>query len=329
MEENQLADSVQVNPVSTPVVRIQPTTQIVPSIPPFDPDTYSTTSSLNSGVSVDVDRRREFGIEPEVSQMGQSPPIPHFDQDDYSLQSSIETGATPDSDRRQEFGIGSEVSPVLEAVNPQEAAQTFASDSTSLIKKPKYHINSILFYFGPDLDYDPELLKNVYSSDMSKEEIIKGIDSIIANYGSILFAYERKSESIDEFHELIQLQFCYLRNLMRGPRVKMAAMQVSDIVNFQNSLGSQQEQVDPFVEANNLDQTIPQDTVNATQVQIPENELIDKIYKEYQNSPTDVYGKPVVDVDAANISLIKPSIGGYKEDFAIRIINKRKNVRYL
>jgi hypothetical protein len=170
-------------------------------------------------------------------------------------------------------------------------AVNFATSEVKDEHAPKYHLNSILFYFGSTTkpDWDLELEANVYNNaKLKKEEIIKFSDSVIANYGSILFVYIRKSDTIQEFHELIQLQFCYLRNLARGTRTKMAMVPISSLTNFANKLngGSTNDQLrNDFVEPldsvsqagdNNVQDTVisnPQNTqtIQSTQVQIAPN----------------------------------------------------------
>ena len=220
-------------------------------------------------------------------------------------------------------GNGDNKPPVNEIQNVGSVGSSETNNTTpfavdSVQSHPvKYHKNSILFYFGSieNPDWDLELEKNVYSAKMTKEEIVEGIDAIIMNYGSTLFVYGRESESLDEFHELIQLQFCYIRNLQRGTRSKQAMVPISSLTSFANKLAgvsvtqTQGPQTDVLDSVSVLDQPVNQPIVQtpfASQIQgtiteepvkvpISKNEAIQKVVDAYNNSKYDLHGKPVID----------------------------------
>ncbi len=95
-----------------------------------------------------------------------------------------------------------------------------SSNVTKLPYVKRYHPVSLQLYFENSSapNWDPVLEKNVLSSDLSTEEIIYMGNLIIKNYGTKLFIEAMKSDTIHELNELVQLQWCLLRNLKFGPR---------------------------------------------------------------------------------------------------------------
>jgi glutaredoxin-related protein len=153
--------------------------------------------------------------------------FPSFNSGEFENNSETEIST---NDSRAYFPIGKIIDTKVDNVNnnaestlgvsPGSSSDdiNFATNQVKNEHAPKYHLDSILFYFGSTTrpDWDQELEVNVFKAKLKKDEIIKFSDSVIANYGSIFFVYKRKSDTIQEFHELIQLQFCYLRNLARS-----------------------------------------------------------------------------------------------------------------
>jgi hypothetical protein len=209
-----------------------------------------------------------------------------------------------------------EINPPVPSQGPN--ATDFAVPEVKDEHAPKYHLDSILFYFGSKTkpDWDFELQENVFNSKLTHVEIVRNIDAIIKNYGSILFVYENKSSSLAEFHELIQLQFCYIRNLSRGSRTKMAMVPISSLTNFANKLNGPTEVRNDFVQplegADSVSQadqgnqvgTMPQPEQLGNQVQIPV--LQNKVVEAYRNRPYGLYGKPVTNPIVNDIRFRKP-----------------------
>ncbi len=155
----------------------------------------------------------------------------------------------------------------IEAANIEAGKKSVLPNSSEFkkIEHPaKYHLFPIKYYLGNDKNplWDFELLNNVFdiTMPMTKEEIIYGSDTIIKTYGSQLLIQKRLSDTLDEFHELIQLQFCVLRNLNRGTRTATATVPISSLAKFYNKLNGSNnstpqpmtQETDPYVEANTL-----------------------------------------------------------------------------
>ena len=194
---------------------------------------------------------------------------------------------------------------------PQDVVP-FATDEPKQEHKVKYYPNQILLYFGSTTkpDWDQELEANVFSMKMSSDEIGFAIDNIISAYKEQLFIKQRQSTTLEELHELMQLQFCILRNLQRGTRAKMAMVPVSSLVNFASKLAPQQQQQPvqpgeaPFMEAGDMVGSQPPteqapvqpEPPQSVQVQVPttQREAIENIIKTYRGKNTDPFGKPII-----------------------------------
>ena len=98
--------------------------------------------------------------------------------------------------------------------------------------QPRYHPIPLALYFG-DAGLPPwesELEATIQRLDIPKEDIIRWGDDIIEKYGKRIFIDKRKSDTKIEFNELLQLQFCVMRNLNRGSRGKTATVNLSDLI---------------------------------------------------------------------------------------------------
>ena len=202
------------------------------------------------------------------------------------------------------------------ASKPLAKGGQFATGEIPFEHPPKYHKYSIKIYLGSDTrpNYDPELEKNVYSSDLSKEEIIQGINSVIARYGADLFIFgTRKSDTIDELHELTQLQFCIKRNLATGPRFASANIPISQLVSIYNKMAPQQtvQQLTPeeaqaqsgdITSAEEMAQQTQQtqqgapaqapQSTGSVQVQISPNQALENVINDYREADFTSQGKP-------------------------------------
>lgn len=186
--------------------------------------------------------------------------------------------------------------------HPLQTDVPFATDQPNKMHPPKYHLYPIKIFLGSETDpeYDAELENNIYSSSLSKQEIVDNSNTIIANYGGDLFIYSRKSDTLDEMHELTQLMFCLKRNLQRGTRSKQAMVPISALVGFANKLAG----TDPNtpVDVNSLPTGDGTEgnisgTGSSEQVQLSANQAFDKIVDAYRNAEFDSYGKPKFNED--------------------------------
>ncbi len=198
----------------------------------------------------------------------------------------------------------------------------FATDRPAMEHPPKYHKYSIKIYLGSDTlpRYDPELEKNIYSGGLSKEEIIQNINNIIVKYGADLFiSGTRKSDTLDELHELTQLQFCLMRNLATGPRVPTASMPISELANFYNKLQGPaqveervpEEQVQGELEEPQEQLQVQQTPNQSFQVQLTPNQAFEKVVEEYRTSEYKSDGKPRFNEDIVR-STLEPPPRNYK-----------------
>ena len=98
----------------------------------------------------------------------------------------------------------------------------------------RYHETSILLYFNNSSfpDWDLVLEKNVLSLDITNKERIEIMDDILMEYGPKMFIGKRKSDTLKELNELIQLQFCIMRNLHIGSRTKTASVKLDDLIKI-------------------------------------------------------------------------------------------------
>jgi hypothetical protein len=201
----------------------------------------------------------------------------------------------------------------------------FATEAVPFEHPPKYHLDSILFYFGSTTrpDWDPELENNVFSSGLNKEEIVRNSRAVLEGFGPKLFIFALKTDGkLEEFHELIQLQFCCLRNLARGPRTKNALVPISSLAGFAAKLQAPvSSQVEPepevrgdFVEplesvsqiggpraqdedtvlgeAQLQPQVVESEERQGVQVQVTPSQAFKDILDNYRERPFDDHGKP-------------------------------------
>jgi hypothetical protein len=198
----------------------------------------------------------------------------------------------------------------------------FAVEEVPIDHPAKYYKMSVLFYFGSinRPEWDTELEKNVFDSKMSKQDIISFSDSIIFKHGKDIFVSKRANDSIEQFHELIQLQFCILRNLARGIRTKSALVPISSLMAFSSKLnGNRSTEPVPNNAPNNTpdngrsdvvldrpegvpepenDEILPggvQPNPLGSQVQVSEPKARNDIIDAYRNRPLGVYNRPVFD----------------------------------
>lgn len=199
--------------------------------------------------------------------------------------------------------IQSEVSPEATTTVPEVISD----------RKPKYHLTSIMYYFGsstnPEWDY--ELENSVFSSEISRDDMVDAMDAIIDKYGTDILVMERKSDTKNEYHELVQLMFCRMRNMHRGTRQKTAQVPISSLVGFHNKLAGQQmmpQTVGVDADGNERPQSngsglnnlnLKMQQVSPT-VKIAQNQAIEQVLEAYRKRPYDERGKPRVNEMVAN-----------------------------
>jgi hypothetical protein len=245
----------------------------------------------------------------------------------------IETAEFDELTEKEFTEDGEQVLELAEGME-QTGIEPFATTAIKEEHPVKYHPNSILFYFGniERPDWDTELENNVFSAEMSKEFIIKSMEGIIEEYGSKIYVYERKSDTREEFHELIQLQFCLQRDMARGTRTKSALIPISSLTTFANKLTPREptvsdgerndgERNDVVLERS--DKEIPPDEQSelpvetstqteqprkSVQVQISEGNAYDKVVEAYRNSVFDRYGKPIFNTAVTDMTKRKEGV---------------------
>jgi len=140
--------------------------------------------------------------------------------------------------------------PAADPVEPgdvnENAPQVIGTGSTD--KNPykvRYHETSLKLFFQNSSypAWDHILESNILGLEISKDEIVDMMESVIREFGSKIFVHKRKSETLVELNELVQLQFCILRNLHIGDRSRTAQVKLSDLTNLQRAAaGANQEQ---------------------------------------------------------------------------------------
>lgn len=177
---------------------------------------------------------------------------------------------------------------------------------------PKYHINSIKLYFDQDPDWDTELENNVYSTEWTAQERVQMMDSIIAKYGTDIMVFSRKSDTVDELHELLQLMFCRMRNMQRGSRTPMAVMPVSQLVQWYMKMLPTQAPaqmstgVDISAQATGMSQTIQSKIPDANAqiskeaVKLAQNKAYNNLVDAIQEKKFDRFGKRILNANLIN-----------------------------
>lgn len=133
---------------------------------------------------------------------------------------------------------------VDQPIEPMINEPTGSGGSGNLPYKERYHKFSLKTYFESDSypKWDPTLEKNVIDSGLNETERIKTMDDIIKNYGPQLFIDKRIGSSKEELVELVELQFCILRNLHLGPRIYQSASvdlnQLNKVKSLANGLST-------------------------------------------------------------------------------------------
>lgn len=131
--------------------------------------------------------------------------------------------------------------------NPPEEKASITQGNDKLVYIKRYHETSLTLYFqnSSHPSWDTVLEANIMSLKISKEEIKEMMNDIIKEFGTKLFITSSKSDTLEELNELVQLQFCILRNLHIGNRSRTAQVKLSDLQNLQAAAaGASGSQVD-------------------------------------------------------------------------------------
>jgi len=175
---------------------------------------------------------------------------------------------------------------------------------------PRYHQDAILLFFGSETvpEWDLELVESVNKLNWNKKQIRDAIDAIIDRHAENYLILTRKSDGdIQEFLEVIQIHFCFHRQLQRGNRTRTANVPISSIVAFSNRLNgvSSSAPSDPAT----LPDYVPSsrtDAALASVVNIPENQATAKIIEAFDARNTDYYGRPLANEAVIAMTLVRP-----------------------
>ena len=199
---------------------------------------------------------------------------------------------------------------------PDEPIFSQASDTqvASIVPKdknaPRYHKDVILLFFGSSTSppWDLELVASVNQLKWTKKQVNDAIDAIIDRHSENYLIFMRKSNGdIQEFLEVIQIHFCFQRNLQRGSRTASANIPVSSLVAFSNKLNGISSV--PSSSTSDLLDYVPTsktDAALASVVNITENESRSKIIEAFDARKTDFYGKPLANDAVVAMTLVKP-----------------------
>lgn len=236
-----------------------------------------------------------------------------------SLSKKPEKQPDPSSDPEQNPEVGQQTNVSAEQVpiDPSTTQKTVEVPKDKF--SPKYHINSIIFYFGnSNPQWDFVLQNNLDKLDISKETIKKLSRDIVDSYGHRFLIDEVKSDGDKvELNELLQLQILFESSMIK--RGSHALMKVSDLVKFQSKLAAnnkpQQQTIPQVIDGvaddaqqqqqvelmnNNQQKAIPEQT--QTQENVPINEIVTvtqsklsaDILEAYENKHTYDNGKIII-----------------------------------
>jgi hypothetical protein len=259
MAQQQLL--AQTSTVEEPQTIIDPVISVVNEASIQEPTSTVTIEEISStGANTDPSEVSEVS---QVSESGAS-------------ESEVSQGASdPDfqtAEQPESEAIESEVPEATESPGEPVAVR-------SDLVEAKYHKFQVALFFGSaeNPSWDNELTKTLESLDIPPETRSMMMNEIIKANGSKMMIPKKESkDDKDELLVLLQLHFCIERNLHRGTRTKSASISIGNLIGLRNQVSGNNvpaEEVDPFVEANNLDnQTL---TEQQTQVQQQNQEALD------------------------------------------------------
>lgn len=250
MREGKPVDDDKLNPptIETPVVGQEKTTQL------SDRDIATQAESVHSSL--------------ELENMYDIPATQVRPEDFYLLspmQQRVYRRIMP-QDYFDELNEIYSLNPIGGAsqAKPETVSETDQAPQTSTqaaqVQEPymnKFHKSQVILFLGNPPVFDTDLDNNLDSLSLSKSEVNEMMDNVISASGQKILVSKRLSDgNKEELRVLLQLHFCVLRNLQRGPRQKMAMVPLSSLVDLAGSAKSNQltqtQSQDPFVEAANM-----------------------------------------------------------------------------
>ncbi|KAH9253740.1 hypothetical protein BASA81_008358 [Batrachochytrium salamandrivorans] len=132
----------------------------------------------------------------------------------------------------------------VELSEPQEQPlvdKPFRIEIDSGVKR--WHPKSLKMFFGSvsNPDWDPELVADIKSLEFTKDEIKWFSNTVVDEYGKKIFVEKRLSDTLEEMIELIQLQYCVMRNLNKGPRFRTATVKLSDLEKIKQAAAASRQ----------------------------------------------------------------------------------------
>lgn len=200
-----------------------------------DPEPTSTESYKKEITQTVEQEREEKADEPIVPVEVQQPQVET--QPEEQVQPKTELTASSEATQPPPMPQPSDT--ITESAQPDITQTTEKGEIPEIAKFKRYHPNSLKLYFQDDQrpEWDTVLEKNVKSLSISKSDIDIMMDNIIQGYGSKIFVYKKKSSTLDELNELIQMQFCIMRNLHLGIRAPSATIKLSELSKITNAIG--------------------------------------------------------------------------------------------
>lgn len=127
--------------------------------------------------------------------------------------------------------------------------EVLQTNELSKVEVNRYHPTSLQLFFGNKNtpNFDLILQADVLNLKISEEERTWYMDTIVEEFGKKMLVKKRKSTTLEEFNELIQLQFCIMRNLQTGNRYATANVKVSDLIKIANGGSKAEDQPTTFV----------------------------------------------------------------------------------
>lgn len=100
-----------------------------------------------------------------------------------------------------------------------------------------YHPNSLLLFFQSVYSpkWDLELERDIKATTYNKFQRGEIMDNIVKNFGEKIFVTKRFTSTLEELIELVELQFCVMRNLSLGNRGAYVKMQTTAYDRLRNS----------------------------------------------------------------------------------------------
>lgn len=180
---------------------------------------------------LDEETQAQQEVIPDTEEVITDQTVPDVETSAESLVTN-ETVPEPVEDQTQTLGT---------EVTPEVIPQLQGSGSLKFPFVKRYHEFSLTTFFQNSSypQWDKVLESNILASDLSEDERIRVMDDIIDVYGKIIHVRARKSSTVEELVELMELQFCEIRNLQLGDRFRTANVKLSQLAALESAVGSQ------------------------------------------------------------------------------------------